>query len=60
MNIVRMVLVIVALGVSFITPVWVETPAGRELVVSGVIIDLIALAVIVWAGWSWWRQRRRA
>lgn len=60
MNIVRIVLVIAALGVIFVTPFWVESPAGRELVVSGLIIDLIALAVVVWAVWSWWRQRRRA
>jgi hypothetical protein len=60
MNIVRVVLAIAALGVIFVTPFWVETPAGSELVVSGLIVDLIAVAIIVWAAWSWWRQRRRA
>lgn len=60
MNIVRIVLVIAALGVIFITPFWVETAGGRELVVSGLIVNLIAVAIIVWAAWSWWRQRRRA
>ena len=60
MNIVRVVLAIAALGVIFITPFWVETPAGRELVVSGLIVDLMAVAIIVWAAWSWWRQRRPA
>ena len=60
MNIVRVVLAIAALGVIFVTPFWVATPAGSELVVSGLIVDLIAVAVILWAAWSWWRQRRRA
>ncbi|MGH2449953.1 MAG: hypothetical protein ACRDGE_01530 [Candidatus Limnocylindria bacterium] len=57
-NIVRIVLILVALLVLFVTALYVEGPAGREVVVTGLVIDLIAIAVIVGVVWSWWRSRR--
>ena len=59
MNVVRALLAVAVLGTLFLTPLWVQTPSGTEIVLSGLIIDLVALAVLVWVGWSWWRGRQR-
>ncbi len=57
-TIVRVLLALLALGMMFVTPLWMEGPGGREIVVVGALIDLVALAVLVGVVWSWWRSRR--
>jgi len=57
-NIVRVVLLLIAIGVLFVTALYSESPDGtRRILTDGLVIDLIALAVIVGVIWSWWRSR---
>lgn len=57
-TIVRVLLALLALATLFVTPLWMEGSSGREIVVVGAIIDLVALAILTVVAWSWWRSRR--
>lgn len=57
-TIIRVLLGLLALGTLFVTPLWMDGPRGREIVVVGAIIDLVALTILAVVAWSWWRSRR--
>jgi hypothetical protein len=48
---------LVALGTLFVVPLFVSSPSGTSVETSGAVIDLIAIAVLVLAAWSLWRDR---
>jgi hypothetical protein len=48
----------ISLAMMSLTPVFVSTPSGTSILPSGLVIVVIALAVLVAAGWSLWRDRR--
>jgi hypothetical protein len=50
--------IVLALATTVFTPVWMEGPDGRTIVPGGAVIDLIALAAIIAAAFSLWRDRR--
>lgn len=59
-TVVRVLLIIAALGVLFITPLYTQSSDGTtQLLIDGVVIDAIALLVLVASAWSLWRDRRR-
>ena len=56
---VRVLLIIAALGVLFLTPLYTQSSDGTtQLLTDGVIIDTVALLVIAGSAWSLWRDRR--
>ena len=55
---VRIVVVLAALGALLLAPLFVSSPSGTTVEVAGAIIDVIAVAVLVFAAWSLWRGRR--
>ena len=56
----RLLLILVSLGVLFITPLYAQSSDGTtQLLTDGVVIDAIALLVLVGSAWSLWRDRRR-
>lgn len=58
-TVVRVIAILLAIPVTLVTVLWVESPTGRTIAFDGLVIDLIALAVIIAAGLSLWRDRRR-
>jgi hypothetical protein len=54
----RVLVIVLAVATTMFTVVWVEGPGGRTIVPEGALIDLIALAAIVAATFSLWRERR--
>jgi hypothetical protein len=57
----RVLLIVVALGVLFVTPLYAQSSEGTaQLLTDGVVIDAVALVVLVASAWSLWRDRRRA
>lgn len=57
-TVVRLVLVLAAAGVTFVTPFLVVGPGGTSIDQGGALIDAVALVVIVAVLWSLWRDRR--
>ena len=57
-TLVRILLVLIALGALLLTPVFVSSPSGTTIESAGLFIDLVALAALVFAVWSIWRGRR--
>lgn len=56
----RVLLILAALGVLFITPLYSQSSDGTtRLLTDGVVIDAAALIVLVGSAWSLWRDRRR-
>jgi hypothetical protein len=56
----RVLAIVLALGVLVSVPLYVQSSDGTtQLLTDGVVIDLIAIAVIVASAWSLWRDRRR-
>lgn len=56
----RILLILAALGVLFITPLYSQSSDGTtRLLTDGVVIDAVALIVLVGSAWSLWRDRRR-
>lgn len=57
---VRVLLIIAALGVLFVTPLYRQSSDGTtQLLTDGVVIDVVALIVLAGSAWSLWRDRRR-
>lgn len=54
---VRFVVVVACILTLFVSPVFVTGPSGTSVEAAGVVIDLIALAILVAAAWSLWRDR---
>lgn len=58
---IRVLLILVALAVLFTAAVFVQGSDGTtQVLIDGVVIDLIALAVLIASAWSLVRDRRRA
>jgi hypothetical protein len=58
-TLVRAVIVLAAIVVLTITPLWISSPSGTTLDTSGAVIDAIALAALIVSLWSLWRDRAR-
>ena len=59
-NLVRVVLLVFALLLLFLTVAWTVGPDGvRTYDSSGIGLDALAIAAIVVIGWTWWRDRTR-
>lgn len=57
---VRVLLILAALGVLFITPLYAQSSdGGTTLLLTGAVIDAVALLVLLGSAWSLWRDRRR-
>jgi hypothetical protein len=50
--------ILIAVATTFVTALFVEGPSGRTILLDGLVIDLIALAAIIAAAFSLWRDRR--
>ena len=59
MNVVRLLVVLIAVYFVFSNAVVTEGPSGRSYNVGGVVVDVVAVLVIVAVAWSWRRSRRR-
>ena len=57
-TIARIIVALLALGVSFVTVLFVSGPGTTSLDPSGALIDAVALAVLIAVAWSMWRDRR--
>jgi hypothetical protein len=58
---IRVLLILAALAVLFSAAVFVQSSDGTtQVLIDGVVIDLIALTVLVASAWSLLRDRRRA
>lgn len=55
----RIVAILIALGVILVTPVIAESSSGRSYDLVGIVIDVVALAVIVAVVWSARPRRKR-
>ena len=55
---VRIVVVLIALGALLLTPLFVSSPSETTIEPAGAVIDLIAIAALLFAVWSLWRGRR--
>lgn len=56
----RVLAILAALVVLFLTPLFVQTNGSTSIEPAGAVIDLVALAVLAAAAWSLWRTRSRA
>lgn len=55
----RVLLILAALGVFFIVPLYSQNSNGTaQLLTDGVVIDAVALIVLVASAWSLWREGR--
>jgi hypothetical protein len=57
-TLVRVLLVLASLGTLFVTVLFVSSPSGTSVELTGAVIDAIALVVLVVVAWSLWRDRR--
>jgi hypothetical protein len=57
--VVRVLLILAALGVLLITPLYSQSSDGTtSLLLTGAVIDAVAILVLVGSAWSLWRDRR--
>ena len=57
----RVLAILLALGILFVVPLYAQSSDGAtQLLTDGLVIDLVAVAVIVASAWSLLRDRRRA
>jgi len=57
-TIVRLVVLVVAVGITLVTVLFVSGPGGTTIDTTGAFMDGVALLVIVLVLWSLWRDRR--
>lgn len=59
-TVLRVLLILAALGTLFITPLYAQSSDGTtSLLLTGTVIDAVAIVVLVGSAWSLWRDRRR-
>ena len=59
-NLIRAVVIAVALVVLFLTPLFVTGPSGTTIEPVGAVVDALAVLAIVVAAGTWLAGRRRA
>ena len=58
-TIVRILVALLALGVTLVTPLFVSSPSGTTIDTTGAVIDAVAVIALVASAWSLWRDRAR-
>jgi flagellar biosynthesis protein FliP len=57
-TLVRILILLASLATLLVTVLFVSSSTGTSIVPSGAVLDAIALVILVFVGWSLWRDRR--
>ena len=57
-TLVRILILLASLATLVVTVLFVSSPTGTSIDPGGAVVDAIALVILVFVGWSLWRDRR--